>query len=84
MPPVSVLGAVQVMEHGKLTSDRAAVHRQCDDWPVLKNDDGRELLEAVPDPDDPSDVGPDQTGVPFGVTDVVDFHIVSAADGTTS
>jgi len=41
-------------------------------------------LEADPDPDDPSDDGPDQAGAPFGVIDVVNFDIVGPANGPTS
>jgi hypothetical protein len=70
--------------HGKLTSDRAAVYNRCHDYPVSKDDYGRELLEADPDPDDPSDDGPDQAGAPFGVTDVVKIDIVGPANGPTS
>ncbi len=52
------------------------MYNQCTDWPVSKDDYGREILAADPDPDDPSDDGPDQAGALFGVTDVANVSIV--------
>lgn len=63
--------------HGKLTSGRAAVHNQCHDFPVSNDDIGQKLL-------DPSDIGPDQAGALFDVTDVVSSDIVGRANGPTS
>lgn len=60
------------------------MHNQCNDWPVLKDDSGRELLAADPDPDDPSDVGPDQAGALLGVIDVVNVGFANTAKVPTS